>query len=153
MKVIEQTSVQQKIGSFVNEVFFQSASLNQEQVRFNVEVTHERWLMNDHFPGLSIIQCFFQGAMLLFQEHQPEFDARQSLFFLGGVKVKFLRPILLGDTVSFQVDAVKFSNNILLFGGNGVTADGRPYARISGSLSSKERILLNEMKEKRHERD
>lgn len=140
MRVIDQSFIQLKIGRFVKEGFFKSASLNQEQVCFKVEVIHENWLMNEHFPGVSIIQCFFQGAMLLFQEHQPEFDAQLKLFFLGGIKVKFLRPILLGDIVSFNVDTIKFSNNILLFSGNGVSDGGLAYAKISGSLSSSNRI-------------
>lgn len=139
--------VQARISRFVRETFVGDVSADANAVAYSVDVRNPEWLMNDHFPGTSIIQSFFQGAMLLFCENQPTFDPDKSMFFLGGIKIKFMKPIFLGAHVKFSLACTAFTSNVLLFEGSCIDNSGKTYARISGSLSIKDRANILEASE------
>lgn len=139
METLTRDSIEAKLGQFAREIFIDSVKADRSSVSYIVNVSNSEWLMNDHFPGTSIIQCFYQGAMLLFYENDESFDPQESLFFAGGIKVKFLQPIFKGDLVKFSVNCERFVQNVLLFEATCVDACGKAYAKASGSLSSKKR--------------
>ncbi|WAL59269.1 hotdog family protein [Thermocoleostomius sinensis] len=139
MQVITQSDVEAKLRPFAKEIFVSDVTADPGTVAYSVEVNNPEWLLNDHFPGVSIIQCFFQGAMLMFYEHDRHFDPQMSLFFAGGIKIKFLKPIFEGYQVVFTLTCERFVQNVLLFEGVCVNSNGEAYAKASGSLSSKPR--------------
>ncbi|MEO5379079.1 MAG: hypothetical protein H7832_15060 [Magnetococcus sp. DMHC-6] len=134
-----------KIGTFVHEIFIENVFVSTDAIEYAVNISRSDQLMNDHFPGTSIIQCFLQGAMLLFYENQTFFDPNKDLFFLGGVRIKYLKPILLGHYVKFRLSNIKYVHNILLFEAKSLDTAGKIYARCSGSLSSKSRKSMEEV--------
>jgi 3-hydroxymyristoyl/3-hydroxydecanoyl-(acyl carrier protein) dehydratase len=140
LQVITQSDVEAKLRPFAKEIFVSNVTASPNAVTYSVNVNNPEWLLNDHFPGVSIIQCFFQGAMLMFYEHDRQFDPEVSLFFAGGIKVKFLKPIFEGYQVTFNLACERFMQNVLLFEGVCVNASGEAYAKASGSLSSKPRV-------------
>lgn len=137
--MIVQSDVEAKLRPFAKEIFVSDVTANPNTVTYIVNVNNPEWLLNDHFPGVSIIQCFFQGAMLMFYEHDSQFNPQTHLFFAGGVKAKFLKPIFEGHQVRFNLICERFVQNVLLFEGVCVNAKGESYAKASGSLSSKPR--------------
>lgn len=144
MRELNSDQVEARISRFVRETFVRDVSADEKAIAYSVHVLKPEWLMNDHFPGTSIIQCFFQGAMLLFCENQPAFDPEKSMFFLGGIKIKFLKPIFLNARIKFSLERTAFTSNVLLFEGNCTDESGTTYARISGSLSIKDRASVLE---------
>lgn len=142
MTLISLPDIEKKIGRFVKEIFVSGVQATPGEIRWQVRVDRDSWLMNDHFPGTSIIQCFFQGAMLLYWENKPDFDPDNSLFFLGDLKIKYRRPIFLNDIVNFQIKNLCFMGGVLLFSGECFLEDGTKSATISGSLSSKPRTIV-----------
>lgn len=139
MQLLTQEDLEAKLGNFTKEIFIDNAQGDANVISCTVNVTNPEWIMNDHFPGTSIIQCFYQGAQLLFYENDESFDPQESLFFSGGIKVKFLTPIFEGYRIIFNLSCERFTQNILLFEGVCVDSRDRVYAKASGSLSSKKR--------------
>lgn len=144
MRELNSDQVEARISRFVRETFVRDIRSDEKDITYSVLVQKPEWLMNDHFPGTSIIQCFFQGAMLLFCENQPTFDPEKSMFFLGGIKIKFMKPIFLNARINFSLDRTAFTSNVLLFEGNCTDENGAAYARITGSLSIKDRASVLE---------
>lgn len=140
MQALTQEDVEARLGRFTKEIFVSAVEVDSHVISYMVDVNNPDWILNDHFPGTSIIQCFYQGAQLLFYENDEHFDPAESLFFSGGIKVKFLNPIFEGHQVSFKVSCERFMQNVLLFEGVCVDPFGKAYAKASGSLSSKKRV-------------
>lgn len=135
------TDIDKKIGVFAKEIFIRDVKATDGEIECTVKVDNEAWLMNDHFPGTSIIQCFFQCAMLLFYENNKEFDPTKNLFFLGDLKVKYKRPIFLNDVVRVTMKKVCFMSGVLLYEGECFIED-KKCTTISGSLASKPRTVV-----------
>jgi hypothetical protein len=146
LQTLTTADIEAKLKPFTKEIFVESVEADHTIVSYFVTITDQR-LLNDHFPGVSIIQCFFQGAMLMFYENDVQFDPEISLFLAGGLKIKFLNPIFAGNRVSFQVKNRGFINDALLFEGMCVNPVGEAYANASGSLSSKLRTEVEKQKQ------
>ena len=62
-------------------------------------------------PGALIIESMAQTAIILFRKSAEEdgrtFDDDRTLFFFGGAKVRFLKPVLPGDQLQIEVTLVK----------------------------------------------
>ncbi len=143
-KSLTVNDIEKKIGVFVKEVFVQDVLINKESASCSLEVDKKDWLMNDHFPGTCLIQCFFQAAMLLYYENNELFDPKKELFFLGDLKVKYRSPVLLNDVVDFRVNCTTYTYGILLFSGEGVLKNGKKLCvKLSGSLASKPRSSIS----------
>lgn len=139
LQVLTRKEIEAKLGKFSKPIFVDDVKADRNAISYVVKINNPEWIMNDHFSGINIIQCFSQGAQLLFYEHDKSFDSQENLFFLGGFKVKFLKPIFEGSLVRFKLNCDRFMQNVLLFGGSCVDGDGKAYARASGSLTSKKR--------------
>lgn len=146
MQSLCDNSVAAVIGRFVRETFVGNVMADEQGVDYIVDVHKPEWLLNDHFPGTSIVQGFFQGAMLLYAQNEPTFNPEERMFFLGGIRVKFVKPIFLGDRVKFVVTRTTFANGVLLFDARCTDAAGKAYARMSGSLATKSRLAVAQAK-------
>jgi len=70
-----------------------------------------------HFPNMSvmpgalIIEGMAQTAIILFRKTAEAdgviFDDEKTLFFFGGAKVRFLKPVVPGDQLQFEVTIIK----------------------------------------------
>ncbi len=62
-------------------------------------------------PGALIIESMAQVAIILFRKSAEiegrVFDDDETLFFFGGVKVRFLKPVVPGDQLQIEVNIVK----------------------------------------------
>ena len=62
-------------------------------------------------PGALIIESMAQTALILFRKSAEEegrtFDNDSTLFFFGGAKVRFLKPVFPGDQLQIEVTMVK----------------------------------------------
>src|SRR5919106_5941572 len=62
-------------------------------------------------PGALIIESMAQTAIILFRKSAEEegrtFDDARTLFFFGGAKVRFLKPVVPGDQLQIEVTIVK----------------------------------------------
>ena len=62
-------------------------------------------------PGALIIESMAQTAIILFRKSAEAegrtFDDAQTLFFFGGAKVRFLKPVFPGDQLQIEVTMVK----------------------------------------------
>jgi 3-hydroxyacyl-[acyl-carrier-protein] dehydratase len=62
-------------------------------------------------PGAFIIESMAQTAIILFRKsHEDDAEAREDaniLFFFGGAKVRFLKPVIPGDQLQIEVTIVK----------------------------------------------
>jgi 3-hydroxyacyl-[acyl-carrier-protein] dehydratase len=62
-------------------------------------------------PGALIIESMAQTALILFRKSAEEagrtFDDDNTLFFFGGAKVRFLKPVVPGDQLQIEVTMVK----------------------------------------------
>ncbi len=135
--------INQQISSFVKELFIQDVSVSEKSVLCVLEANKKDWLMNDHFPGMSLIQCFIQGAMLLYCENNKLFNQEKDLFFLGDLKVKFRAPVFINNVVKFRICSLTYTSGVLLFNGEGTLEDSNKLCvKIRGSLSSKSRSSL-----------
>ena len=146
MKAISHEKVEGMIKTFAPLVFIRDVTVGGESANATVSVDDESWLLNEHFSGTSIIQSFFQLAMVLYYQHKPDFDLKTQLFFLGGLKVKYFLPILHKDKVDFQLNTARFASGVLLFEGVCKNKDGKKIATMSGSIVSKPRTTLNKEK-------
>jgi 3-hydroxyacyl-[acyl-carrier-protein] dehydratase len=96
-------------------------------------------------PGALIIESMAQTAIILFRKGAEgagrTFDDANTLFFFGGAKVRFLKPVVPGDQLQIEVTMVK----AISFGGVVkvlATVDGRrvAYAELSFGAKSKEEV-------------
>src|SRR5262249_27890066 len=70
-----------------------------------------------HLPNMAgmtpplIIQSMWQTALILFRKSAEAtgrvFDDDQTLFFFGGARVRFLKPVVPGDQLQIEVTLVK----------------------------------------------
>ena len=62
-------------------------------------------------PGAFIIEGMAQASIVLFRKSAEAegitIDDEKTLFFFGGAKVRFLKPVLPGDQLQFEVTIVK----------------------------------------------
>ena len=62
-------------------------------------------------PGALIIESMAQTALILFRKSAEAdgrmFDNDNTLFFFGGAKVRFLKPVVPGDQLQLEVTMVK----------------------------------------------
>ena len=62
-------------------------------------------------PGALIIESMAQTAIILFRKSAEEagrtFDDANTIFFFGGAKVRFLKPVVPGDQLQIEVTMVK----------------------------------------------
>lgn len=62
-------------------------------------------------PGALIIEGMAQTAIILFRKTAEAegvtFDDEKTLFFFGGAKVRFLKPVVPGDQLQFEVTITK----------------------------------------------
>ena len=62
-------------------------------------------------PGALIIESMAQTAIILFRKSAQEegrmFDDANTIFFFGGAKVRFLKPVIPGDQLQIEVTMVK----------------------------------------------
>ena len=62
-------------------------------------------------PGALIIESMAQTALILFRKSAEAdgrvFDNDRTLFFFGGAKVRFLKPVVPGDQLQIEVTMVK----------------------------------------------
>jgi 3-hydroxyacyl-[acyl-carrier-protein] dehydratase len=62
-------------------------------------------------PGALIIESMAQTAIILFRKSMEAdgrvFDHDQTLFFFGGARVRFLKPVFPGDQLQIEVTIVK----------------------------------------------
>src|SRR5215510_9401315 len=96
-------------------------------------------------PGALIIESMAQTAIILFRKSAEAdgrvFDDNQTLFFFGGAKVRFLKPVVPGDQLQIEVTIVK----AISIGGvvkAVATVDGHrvAYAELSFGAKSKEEV-------------
>ena len=96
-------------------------------------------------PGALIIESMAQTALILFRKSAEAdgrvFDNDQTLFFFGGAKVRFLKPVVPGDQLQIEVTMVK----AISVGGvvkAVATVDGQrvAYAELSFGTKSKEEV-------------
>jgi 3-hydroxyacyl-[acyl-carrier-protein] dehydratase len=96
-------------------------------------------------PGALIIESMAQTAIILFRKSAEAtgrvFDNNQTLFFFGGAKVRFLKPVVPGDQLQIEVTIIK----AISVGGLVkaiATVDGQrvAYAELSFGTKSKEEM-------------
>ena len=62
-------------------------------------------------PGALIIESMAQTALILFRKSAEAegrtFDDASTLFFFGGAKVRFLKPVVPGDQLQIEVTMIK----------------------------------------------
>jgi 3-hydroxyacyl-[acyl-carrier-protein] dehydratase len=62
-------------------------------------------------PGALIIESMAQTAIILFRKSAEEegrtFDDANTIFFFGGARVRFLKPVFPGDQLQIEVTIVK----------------------------------------------
>ena len=62
-------------------------------------------------PGALIIESMAQTALILFRKSAEEegktFDSDDTLFFFGGARVRFLKPVFPGDQLQIEVTMLK----------------------------------------------
>lgn len=62
-------------------------------------------------PGALIIESMAQTALILFRKSAEEdgktFDDDNTLFFFGGARVRFLKPVFPGDQLQIEVTMLK----------------------------------------------
>jgi 3-hydroxyacyl-[acyl-carrier-protein] dehydratase len=97
-------------------------------------------------PGALIIESMAQTAIILFRKSMEAdgrvFDHDQTLFFFGGARVRFLKPVFPGDQLQIEVTIVK----AISVGGVVkaiATVDGQRVAQaeLSFGAKSKEDVL------------
>jgi 3-hydroxyacyl-[acyl-carrier-protein] dehydratase len=93
-------------------------------------------------PGALIIESMAQTAIILFRKSAEEagrtFDDANTLFFFGGAKVRFLKPVFPGDQLQIEVTIVK----AISVGGVVkaiATVDGQGVAQAELSFGTKSR--------------
>jgi 3-hydroxyacyl-[acyl-carrier-protein] dehydratase len=93
-------------------------------------------------PGALIIESMAQTAIILFRKsiesEDRMFDNDNTLFFFGGAKVRFLKPVVPGDQLRIEVVIVK----AISVGGvvkAVATVDGQRVAQAELSFSAKRR--------------
>lgn len=91
-------------------------------------------------PGALIIESMAQTALILFRKSAEAagrmFDNDNTLFFFGGAKVRFLKPVVPGDQLQIEVTLVK----AISVGGVVkaiATVDGQHVARAELSFGAK----------------
>jgi 3-hydroxyacyl-[acyl-carrier-protein] dehydratase len=100
-------------------------------------------------PGALIIESMAQTALILFRKSMEAdgrvFDNDQTLFFFGGARVRFLKPVFPGDQLQIEVTMVK----AISVGGvvkATATVEGQPVANaeLSFGAKSKDEVLRPE---------
>jgi 3-hydroxyacyl-[acyl-carrier-protein] dehydratase len=97
-------------------------------------------------PGALIIESMAQTAIILFRKSAEEagktFDDAKTLFFFGGAKVRFLKPVVPGDQLQIEVTMVKAISTAGVVKAL-ATVDGQrvAHAELSFGAKSKEGVL------------
>jgi len=100
-------------------------------------------------PGALIIESMAQTAIILFRKSAEAagrvFDDNQTLFFFGGAKVRFLKPVVPGDQLQIEVTIIK----AISVGGMVkavATVEGQrvAYAELSFGTKNKEEVQRSE---------
>src|SRR5215510_3096411 len=100
-------------------------------------------------PGALIIESMAQTALILFRKSAEEegrtFDDDSTLFFFGGAKARFLKPVFPGDQLQIEVTIIK----AISVGGvvkAMATVDGQRVAQaeLSFGAKSKDDILRSQ---------
>ena len=77
----------------------------------NVSINEE--FFSGHFPatpvmpGVLIIEAMAQASIMLFAGDKQEETGKKFSYYLGNVKIKFLRPVFPGDQIKITVEPVK----------------------------------------------
>ena len=93
-------------------------------------------------PGALIIEGMAQASIILFRKSAEAdgttIDDEKTLFFFGGAKVRFLKPVVPGDQLQFEVTIIK----AISVGGvvkAEATVEGRKVAYAELSFGTKNR--------------
>ncbi|MGH8067237.1 MAG: 3-hydroxyacyl-ACP dehydratase FabZ [Candidatus Entotheonellia bacterium] len=97
-------------------------------------------------PGALIIESMAQTAIILFRKSieadQRVFDDDQTLFFFGGAKVRFLKPVFPGDQLQIEVKIIKaISTGAVVKAIATVEGQCVAHAELSFGAKSKEDVL------------
>ena len=76
--------------------------------------------INDHFfqghfpdrpimPGVLIVEALAQAAILLYQKPQQNASKNASRYYLGSVKANFRKPVVPGDQLILEANAVRIT--------------------------------------------
>jgi 3-hydroxyacyl-[acyl-carrier-protein] dehydratase len=109
-------------------------------------ITGNEFFFLGHFPNMAvmpgalIIESMAQAALILFRKSAEKdgrtFDDENTLFFFGGAKARFLKPVLPGDQLHIEVTVLK----VITVGGMVkaiATVDGQRVAQAELSFGAK----------------
>ncbi|HDR6315061.1 beta-hydroxyacyl-ACP dehydratase [Bacillus cereus] len=86
------------------------------------------------FPGTHLTQCFAQAGIVFYQLSTSPLE-EDELTLIGSVKARFLKVIVPGDQVIFNLkcEGIQDNNNTFIFSCR-ATVDGKPVAAFKGTL-------------------
>lgn len=88
-------------------------------------------------PGALILESMAQVAIIFFQLSTSELQQKRFLF--GGVKAKFIKPVVPGDVLIIEMSPVKIISTGGIMEGK-ATVDGTIVTQAELSFSAKEKI-------------
>lgn len=106
----------------------------------NVSVNEQ--FFNGHFPekpimpGVLIIEAMAQAAIILFASAKSGIKTEGMSYYLGSVKMRFLRPVRPGDQLKITVEPLKMLSNVAIVNAQAAVAD-KEVAKGEISLSAK----------------
>lgn len=78
-----------------------------KNVTINEDYFQGHFLAHPVLPGALIIESMAQAAIILFYQEGKPAAAKENIYYLGSVKVKFISPVTPGDQLVITVEPVK----------------------------------------------
>jgi 3-hydroxyacyl-[acyl-carrier-protein] dehydratase len=96
------------------------------------------------FPGVLVLECMAQAAILLFEKSADRVRSagEQKLFLLGSLKARFLRPVVPGDQLRIEVSMMKGVST-------GAVVDA--VAKVDGEIAAKAELVFGVKQFAQHE--
>ena len=91
--------------------------LEKERIVCLKNMTFNESFFQGHFPdnpitpGVIIIESMAQAGVLLFFALKPDIASLNPDYFLGSVKMRFLKPVVPGDQLLLDVSALKITDS------------------------------------------
>jgi len=74
-------------------------------------------------PGVLIIEAMAQSAIIFFAKSYKEKIKEDSLYYLGKVDAKFLKPVFCGDRLEIEIKPLKIISNAGIISANAFVKD------------------------------
>jgi 3-hydroxyacyl-[acyl-carrier-protein] dehydratase len=123
-----------------------------KRIRCLKNVTGNEYFFPGHFgdlslmPGAILIEALAQCGLLLFRAGTPQ-QHPDKVFVLGAVDARFLRPVVPGDQLLFDVVAEKVISTAAIVRGVALV-DGEPVTRAKLTFAALDRGTLDRSRER-----